>query len=173
MSDSEIATWLISNCGMGASKAAIVAERLYAELWVDRVEALQTIVMGNSDSLDHFEFPKPMLAIIKSKILSLHNRNIVDLSTHDVQHLLLRLYPGEQYGETFRRNRINGFVLSSAGSVEKIAEWGISLPIHAETLWSNVTSWKAQGVPSHLLAREDQESMTTDSSMVMQMKNNT
>lgn len=167
MSDSDIATWLISNCGIGASKASMVADRLATECWVDRVEALQTLVADHPESLDVLDFPKPMLAILKSKIVSFNNKNVVDLSTHDVQYLLLRTFPAEHYGETFRKNRINGFVLNSASNAQRLIDWGVSSPIHAEALWNTILVWKEKGVPNSFLARDDQESVTTDSSSVI------
>lgn len=166
MADSEIGTWLISNCGMGASKAGMIAERLASELWIDRVEALQQAVTEQPDTLDALEIPKPMLSILKSKLASYYNKNLVDLSTRDVQSVVFRIFPGENYADTMRNNKINGFVLSSAGNIEKLKEWGVSSEIHAEALFGTIAGWKDKGVPNNLLIRDDQASVTTDSSVV-------
>jgi hypothetical protein len=146
-SGSEIAEWLKTFCNIPADRAVALAQRLDTEAYITTLQELQNMLSSTPAFLDVLEIAKPMQMVITTKLAAYSNKKLEDLSVREVQHLLDQLFPEEMYGLQFRKNKISGFVLKFTDNVQKLVEWGISSPIHAEAIWLSVGKWKASGVP--------------------------
>lgn len=139
----------MESCGLSQQRASDTAELLNQD-GIDSLTSLQSCIQGTPDALTETRLPKIQQILIKSKVLALNKVKLCDLSVSDVE-LLINNVCGKQYGSTFQLKEINGFVLTSVQSVEKLAEWGELSIIHANTLWYYLQQWKEQGVPHDLL----------------------
>ena len=142
--------WLNANMGFGPQKTELICKKL-EDLWITTVETLVNVLAENDNLLDQIELPKPIQAAFKSKLSSFNSKKMEELAEIEVKHLIEYSFPAESYGQSFLNKKINGFVLSSATGPEKLAEWGVSVMIHAEALWSRLCTWKQLGVPLTLL----------------------
>lgn len=148
--DTPLLGWMVTNLGLAIERAELVNKKL-ADSWIYTVESLQTVLSENPNVFDEIEIPKPIQAVFKAKLSSFSSKKVEELVESEVMHLIGHLFPGEDYNDVFHSKKINGFVLSSATGPAKLVEWGIASPIHAEALWTRLTSWKQTGVQFKLL----------------------
>ena len=159
---SELVNWFISYCGIPSDRAEKLGKTLDEQCWINSIEALQQIIKSTPNFMDDLGLPKPIQVVLKNKLISYNNRDIVDLTAHQIQHLLEQLFPEESYGLQFRQNKINGTVLNVADGPNKLKEWGVNSMIHADALWLSLQSWKQSGVPLNQLPPDHTESASTE-----------
>ena len=148
-----IAPWATAICHLDPEKGKELANRIEKSYWIKSVEVLQEMLdmKENKDMLKCLNIPVPTERLIRSKILTFNCRVLETLNYFEIQHIIQAIYPGCDYGQTYFTHKINGLVLSTVESIDKLKEWGIVESAHAKTLWERLERWKISGVPEKLL----------------------
>lgn len=147
----EISRWLIDSCDMVPEKALAVQHQLCEEFCHTSVRAVQEMLELMPDLLTHLKLPEPTRMRLENKIRSYNTKRIERLSRTEVQIVLDWFYMGEGYGSKIAAHGVNGFVLSTSGSLDRLKDWGVTDPTHAEGVHARIVQWKKHGVPRDFL----------------------
>ncbi len=83
--------------------------------------------------------------------LSANNKQLSELSGAEVESLLCALQLSK-YVSCFRTNEVTGSMLQHCDELEEVKELGISITLHAKTLFQKVQEFKVSGVPIEMLS---------------------
>jgi hypothetical protein len=150
----EISLWLANACGMDPEKAVHVQKEFVEGFYFRTVRAIQEMLAQTPNLLASLKLPPPTRLLLEAKINAYNTKKLERLSSHDMENLLNGFYIGECYGTKIVGHKVNGFVLATAGSVERLHQWGVTDPNHVEDLWQRVVHWKKYGVPMDFLVIE-------------------
>jgi hypothetical protein len=95
------------------------------------------------------------------------------LTTREVQLVLSGIFPDGEYADMFITKKINGFVLSTVNSAERLIQWGMPEEDHAQLLWQKLAHWKIYGVPLEYLEAKLGEKRDRDPSPVRESSSST
>jgi hypothetical protein len=162
----KINTWLVTYCGVEEDKANLIETQIIEKFWITSVESLQEMLGVMPEMLDALKLPEPTARLLRMKVGSFNCVRLEALNTREIQRVLSGIFPDGEYADIFITKKINGFVLSTVNSAEKLVQWGIGEEDQAQLLWQKLAQWKVYGVPLEYLETKSCDKRERDETQV-------